>query len=166
MKTRLPLRFRPLLAALVAGLVAALGVPADSEAQRALNPQDQAMAEAQSLWRNLNGGLDSLADSLSLSADQKERITVVADEFRAANTETLARWTALQRKMRELLASRDRAAIGQARREWGDKYGNPVRELAPAFAVLKEGVEAVLNADQREKLDALVRRGVRRRPRG
>ena len=165
MKTRLASRARSRLAPLAVA-IATLGVPSASQAQRAENPQGRELAQAQSLWRHLDARLDSLADALSLNADQKERLAGLAKDFRATNADALASWNAMRREMRKAMANRDRAAIGEARRRWAEEHGNPARELAGAFAVLKEDVEATLDDSQREKLDLLMRREARRLSRG
>lgn len=163
---RRPLRPASRLATLVAAATTMLGGPAGSQAQRAGNPQGQAIAQAQSLWRHLDAGLDSLAGALSLTADQKEQIAGLTDAFRAANAEALAGWNAMRRDMRRAMADRDRAAMGEARRRWAEEYGDSARRLTRAFAALKEDVEAALDDEQREKLDGLVRDGIRRRTGG
>ncbi len=152
--------------ALAVGFAAVLALPLDARAQRGGQAQNRAMAEGQTLLRHLAGGVDALADSLSLAEGQARRVARLAAGFRNDNADALERFSALREEMREAMAGRDRAAIAEARRRWSEKYGNPARDLAPALAALRDGIDEVLDEAQREKLAEMLARNARRRQGG
>lgn len=152
------------LAAILGATV--LVLPLDAHAQRGQGAPNRAAVEGQALLQHVGGGIDALADSLSLDGDQRDRIAELVAEFNDANGDLVRSLAAMRRQMRRAMAARDRAAVAEARRRMSREHGNPAEELAPALAALRENIEAALDDSQRKRLAEMLSRAMRRRPGG
>ncbi len=152
---------RALALAFVAGTLA-LATPDPGAAQQRRGGGMFGGGEAMMLWGRLDQGFDEFAGTLSLTEAQKQLVTIVADDFREANADALARLTAMREELRGMFGGGSRPDR-QAMQQIVQKHGNPAQELAPALETLKEDVTAVLDPEQVQRLTRLL---AQRRPPG
>lgn len=116
------------------------------------------------LQRDLSRGFGAqFLERLDLTEEQKAKIEELNEAFRRDNADVLERMG----KMRGDLQKRtegNRQPTQEEIQSLNSYYGNPMRQLFPAFRRLREGVMSVLTDEQREQLQAMMGERRRRRP--
>ena len=124
------------------------------------------------LWAALDQRFEDFSERLTLSDEQVNRTTTLVADFREANKSNLARWDRVGNQMRNRMGGAQRGGAGGARR--GGGAGDPqarqamqemrslVEQLGPAFETLHRDFSQLLNEDQADTLQLLLRR----QPRG
>ena len=116
---------RTLALAFVAGTLA-LATPDPASAQQRRGGGMFGGGEAMMLWGRLDQSFDEFAGTLSLTEAQKQLVTIVADDFREANADPLARLTAMREELRGMFGGGSRPDR-QAMQQIVQKHGNPAQ---------------------------------------
>ncbi len=132
-------------------LTAALGVALAGSVLAQRGPRGSGAGFGMRSWVLYENGVDSLAERIDLTDEQRDRIEALAHEFHNDNADAIERMTRMRAEI-DALRTEDQRPTREAIARIAEEHGYPERDLRPALNQLHEDMAEIVTVQQQRQL--------------